>query len=326
VTKPERKPTGLKQLEFPGFRAGPCGLTATKTLSKTEWNRAGRLIAAIEGRLMWYVGDWLMAGEATGYLERGKLDDACRQFGIAYDTAKQAVRVCKAYDQRCRRIHLSFGHHQLVANRDDAEELLEWADGKTVRELRDEKQRRDSARNQQDVPDGKYSVIYADPPWKYGDERDQETGGAAAQYPLMSIAELCELPVPRLAADNCALFMWVTVPLCSEAVQLLPDWGFEYKTHLCWDKCRPYYGNYSHVQHELLWICTRGSMVPQAKSELPKSLVRVKRGKHSEKPVEFYEIIERMFPKAKLIELFARQRRKGWDAWGNELPASTSGR
>jgi hypothetical protein len=78
-----------------------------------------------------------VSGETSGYLPRGKLDEACKRFGIAYDTAKQSVRVCGAIE-RCSRLHqLGFYHHMEVANRDDAAELLDWAvkNHATVKEL-----------------------------------------------------------------------------------------------------------------------------------------------------------------------------------------------
>jgi len=91
--------------------------------------------------LMWIVGDWLLAGESAGYLPRGKLGEACETFGIEYQTAKQAVRVCRAYERCVRTHHLTFTHHAVVARRPDATDLLEWAEENeaSVLELRAEK-------------------------------------------------------------------------------------------------------------------------------------------------------------------------------------------
>jgi len=120
------------------------GLLAHGGWTPELWEAAGREIARYQKGLMWLVGDWLNAGDSEGYVERGKLADACERFGIAYDTAAQAVRVASAF-KSCRRLqHLTFGHHALVANHDQATELLEWAEsnGSTVKQLREEKQRR----------------------------------------------------------------------------------------------------------------------------------------------------------------------------------------
>ena len=74
----------------------------------------------------------------------------------------------------------------------------------------------------------KYSVIYADPPWRY--ERSKVQGAAEKHYPTMGIDELCALPVPELAAKDCALFLWATFPQLPEALRLIRAWGFRYRT------------------------------------------------------------------------------------------------
>lgn len=74
----------------------------------------------------------------------------------------------------------------------------------------------------------KYSVIYADPPWRY--ERSKVQGAAEKHYPTMGIDELCALPVPELAAKDCALFLWATFPQLPEALRLICAWGFQYRT------------------------------------------------------------------------------------------------
>jgi N6-adenosine-specific RNA methylase IME4 len=51
------------------------------------------------------------------------------------------------------------------------------------------------------------------------------------------------------------------------------------------------------------------------------SVIEAPRGRHSEKPARFYELIERMYPQASKLELFARVSRPGWVGWGNEVPA-----
>jgi site-specific DNA-methyltransferase (adenine-specific) len=109
------------------------------------WEAAGHEIARYQKGLMWLIGDWLNAGDREGYVERGKLDQACERFGIAYDTAAQAVRVAAAFPESCSRLQdLTWNHHQAVANHPQAAELLEWAEaeGASVKQLRDEKQRR----------------------------------------------------------------------------------------------------------------------------------------------------------------------------------------
>lgn len=170
------------------------------------------------------------------------------------------------------------------------------------------------------MPDGKYRVIYADPPWKYADELIEGYGAATHHYPVMTIEELCQLPVRELAGDSAVLFMWVTSPMFDEWVEVVKAWGFEYKSSFVWNKERHNYGHYNSVRHELLLVCTRGSCLPDQDAKLFNSVQTIPRSnEHSEKPEEFRKIIDAMYPEGRRIELFARRETNGWEAWGNEL-------
>ena len=168
---------------------------------------------------------------------------------------------------------------------------------------------------------GKYRVIYADPPWKYGDTRAGLDGytAAADHYPSMSIQELRELPIKSMAEDNAVLFLWVTSPLLEECFEMIKSWGFRYKSSFIWDKIKHNVGHYNSVRHELLLICTRGSCTPDVK-KLHDSVQSIERSdKHSEKPEEFRLIIDEIYPHGKRIELFRRGNAPdGWDVWGNQ--------
>ena len=177
-------------------------------------------------------------------------------------------------------------------------------------------------------PGTSYKILYADPPWRYNDAAPPMQGsiGAIGHYPTMSIDELCELTsadgvhVSEIADDNSVLFLWATAPLLEEAFTVVASWKFEYKTQIVWDKRRHNCGHYTSVQHENLLICTRGSCLPEiAKKE--RSIIAVRRSsKHSEKPKEFCELIDKLYPSGRRIELFARTCVPGWDVWGNEVP------
>ena len=147
-------------------------------------------------------------------------------------------------------------------------------------------------------------MLYADPPWKYGDERQGLNGYTAAvdHYPTMSLNEICDLPVSDLAHDNAVLFLWAPAPLLTEAVQVVQAWRFKYKTHFVWAKLKHNVGHYISVRHEDLLICTHGSCTPDS-STLPNSVQHIERGKHSVKPVAFYDIIESMYTKGPYLEL-----------------------
>lgn len=132
---------GHAGMSLPGFHATPAGLVADESLTREQWEQAGQILGAIDGRLMWYVGDWLTAGEDCGYIERGKLDAAVKKFGISYNTAAQAARVSRAFQSCLRRQDLGWHHHKEVANHPNAPELLQWASQEkaTVKQLREHK-------------------------------------------------------------------------------------------------------------------------------------------------------------------------------------------
>jgi N6-adenosine-specific RNA methylase IME4 len=169
--------------------------------------------------------------------------------------------------------------------------------------------------------DRRYAVLYVDPPWHF-EVYNEESGSERAagnHYPTMELAEICALPVAALAADTSALFLWTTAPHLQEAFQVLAAWGFEYKSNAVWVKDKLGLGYYVRNRHELLLIATRGNFPCPQPANRPSSVIEAPRRKHSRKPDEAYEMIERMYPDLPRIELFARQARPGWDAWGNEI-------
>ena len=168
------------------------------------------------------------------------------------------------------------------------------------------------------LPTEKFRVVYADPPWKYGDQLTEDYGPTRFHYPDMSIAELCALPVGELAQKDAVLFLWVTSPILEEAFTVIRAWGFKYKASFIWDKIKHNMGHYNSVRHELLLICVRGSCQPDV-MKLFDSVQSIERTKHSAKPEVFREIIDTIYPHGKRVELFARQEApKGWETWGNE--------
>jgi N6-adenosine-specific RNA methylase IME4 len=176
--------------------------------------------------------------------------------------------------------------------------------------------------------DRRYPIILADPPWKF-DVYDSESGldrAAAAHYPTMKIEDICELPIAGLATPHAVLFLWSTAPHLQKAFQVLAAWGFEYTTNIIWVKHAPGLGYWVRNQHELLLIAKRGDMRSPPEGTRPPSIIEAPRREHSRKPDEAYALIERMYPELPKIELFARARRSGWEAWGNELIANAESR
>ena len=175
---------------------------------------------------------------------------------------------------------------------------------------------------------GSYAVILADWPSRF--EGRAPIGAAPAarspqgKYKTMTVAEACALPVAHLAADNCALFFWATWPRIFDAQKIIRRWGFNY-SGLAWEWFKfnfetgkaafgPGYGTRKNLEPCLL--SRRGS--PQLLSRSERDFIFEKRREHSRKPEEQYARIERMFAGPR-IELFARERRPGWAAWGNEV-------
>lgn len=169
-------------------------------------------------------------------------------------------------------------------------------------------------------PTGKYRVIYADPPWKYGDSREalEGTTGASAHYPSMTISELCAMPVTEWVDENAVLFLWVTSPLLFEAQAVFRAWGFSYKACFVWDKIKHNLGHYNSVRHEFLLVCTRGSCIPD-EPKLFDSVQSIERTEHSVKPEEFRQMIDHLYPHGQRLEMFARKPVDGWEVYGNEV-------
>jgi len=201
-----------------------------------------------------------------------------------------------------------------------AKVFQEVLDGKKTRTeaRREMRQEQISKKLATPLPDAKYRVIYADPPWKYGDQLTENYGATRFHYPAMTIQELCDLPIEKRTEKDAVLFLWVTSPILPESFAVIKAWGFTYKASFIWDKVKHNMGHYNSVRHEFLLICTRGSCTPDTK-KLHDSVVTIERsGKHSEKPEEFRAIIDGLYPHGKRIELFSRTEVEGWDRYGNE--------
>ena len=166
-----------------------------------------------------------------------------------------------------------------------------------------------------------FRVIYADPAWSYNDKQDTpQLGGASKHYDTMSIAELSKLPVNKISEKNSILFLWVTSPLLEDAFKVVSSWGFKYKTSFIWDKVKHNMGHYNSVRHEILLVCTKGSCTPDNKV-LYNSVQRIERNNnHSEKPIEFLNIIDNLYSYGNKLEMFCRTiKKEKWYGWGNEL-------
>ncbi len=187
------------------------------------------------------------------------------------------------------------------------------------------------------LPNKKYQIIYADPPWDYGGkmqydkttiksenenfEKDIFISSASFKYPTVKLKDLMTLPVQDIADTNCILFMWTTGPQLANSIQLGEAWGFEYKTvAFVWDKMVHNPGRYTLSQTEFVLAFKKGNFPTPRGARNVRQLLQVHRGIHSEKPIEVIDGITKMFPLQDKIELFARKNYNGWDNWGLEIP------
>lgn len=169
----------------------------------------------------------------------------------------------------------------------------------------------------------KYGIIYADPPWRY--ERKRGSGVAENHYPTMSMEEIGNLPVERIADKNCVLFLWATFPQLDMALAVIQAWGFQYKTvAFVWLKqtrvSHQWFfgmGNWTRSNAEICLLATRGK--PKRQSASVHQFIISPIQSHSQKPEIAREKIVELMGSLPRIELFAREKPNGWDVWGNEV-------
>ena len=171
------------------------------------------------------------------------------------------------------------------------------------------------------LPDSKFSIIYADPPWEYERttfHRNRERTFDPA-YGSMSLDDLKALPVAAIAERDCLLFLWVTGPLLPDALDLGAAWGFSYGTiAFVWDKGLTLPGSYTISQCELC-LAFRKGRIPQPRGDRNvRQMLYERRKAHSAKPQEVRDRIVRMFPTQRKIELFGRVADPNWTVWGDQ--------
>ena len=173
----------------------------------------------------------------------------------------------------------------------------------------------------------KYEVIYCDPPWTDKDRKNIGKG-ASNKYNTMTKKELFDLPIAKMADENCILLMWVTYPTMKQAFELIENWGFDYKTcAFVWVKRNKIadsffwgLGQYTRSNTELCLLARKGSL--ERKSKSVHQVIYEPIDKHSKKPQIVRDKIIELFGDVKRLELFARNETKGWDVFGNEVENS----
>ena len=176
-----------------------------------------------------------------------------------------------------------------------------------------------------ELPNKKYNIIYADPPWSYKDKALAGNRGACCKYDTQSKDWIENLQVKSITADDCVLFMWVTMPKLNECFDVIKSWGFEYKTvAFTWIKKNKIadslfwgMGRWTRANAELCLLGTKGR--PKRINAGVHSVIESKIEEHSKKPDETKVRIIELLGDLPRIELFARQKAVGLDVWGNEV-------
>jgi N6-adenosine-specific RNA methylase IME4 len=167
----------------------------------------------------------------------------------------------------------------------------------------------------------KFDLILCDPPYFYDVEANRASDRIGNHYSQMATQEICELPIQNITEKKAILFLWSPSPKIEDAMEIIKSWRFEYKTQIVWNKKYIGLGRNVRQMHEILLIAKKGDYpVPLFK---PQSIIEEKRTDHSRKPEKSYEIINRMYPDSRKIELFARYVYPGWIGVGLEAEPKT---
>ena len=173
------------------------------------------------------------------------------------------------------------------------------------------------------IPPLKYGLIMADPPWTFKTRSKRGNGkSASAQYDCMSLDDIKRIPVSSYAAKDCILWLWITNPMLPVGFEVIDAWGFRFSTADHWVKRTKHgklamgTGYHLRCAGEPFLIASTGS--PKTASDV-RSVIEGPVREHSRKPDEAYAAAERLCGDVARLELFSRQEREGWDAFGNEL-------
>jgi N6-adenosine-specific RNA methylase IME4 len=311
---------------------GEISLNLPPDLPFEQWLAYGEKLRAFHHRLGWLIGDWLCYGEQA-YGE--KYRHAAAMLGWDYGSLANVAWVVKKFQISCRHEDLSFTHHQEVAALEsaDAERLLQKAEDErwSVKQLRAEVQelRRtkvveklksiESARMKETI--GLFDVIVIDPPWPMEKiERDVAPNQVKFDYPTMGIAAIAETVRGKIhdhGAPDCHVWLWTTHKFLPAAMTILEACSLKYVCTFVWHKpggFQPF--SLPQYNCEFALYARKGS--PQfADLRDFKLCFEAPRGKHSEKPEEFYTLLRRV-TRGRRLDMFNRRRIEGFEGWGKE--------
>ena len=171
----------------------------------------------------------------------------------------------------------------------------------------------------------KYQIIVADPPWPMGKivRRVRPNQKSGMDYSLMTLKEINRINVSNICDNNCILFLWCVDSMMMSGRRLLLNWGFNYHCTMAWHKnTGPTMWGFRR-NCEFILVGFKGKQEPYPKRKVVKTCFEAKNIGHSVKPNEFYEMLK-VLPHEPRLEMFARQKREGWDVWGNEVKSDVN--
>lgn len=325
-----RTDTALTQthttLTFPGT-VTETGLQLRGGLSLDEWRAVGDTLRRVESGALWWVGDWLAYGEKS---YGGTYTAAAEATGYEYDTVKRSKWVAEQFEL-CRRRHdLPWSHHLEVAAMEPAvaDAWLrrahegQWSRDELRRQIKAAKRQTklkeldDIAAVEAKAAAGVYDVIVIDPPWPMEKiEREVRPNQVAFDYPVMTLDEIARLEIP--CADDCHVWVWTTQRFLPATFDLLEAWGLKYVCTFGWHKPGGFQPCYlPQYNLEFAVYARRGAPAFLETKNLPLCF-NAARGKHSEKPEEFYEMVRRV-TNGRRLDMFNRRPIDGFEGWGNE--------
>jgi len=276
----------------------------------------------------------------NNYQKLSRAEELGKQYGVSEKTVRNDEQFSKAVDkvaeevgEEAKRAILSgkanipkFKVEKLIEVKQEVPDLIEpILDGsisiddalikakiiKREQEIKKQKEAIESGAIE--LPAGKYDVIVIDPPWQYATEYNPETRRGTSPYPEMSLEEIKNIEIP--AKDDCILWLWTTQKFIWEAKEILDHWGFEYKAMLIWDKEKMGIGRWLRLQCEFCLLGIKGKPIWDIKDI--RDIIREPRREHSRKPEAFYKMIDENFVGRKL-DYFSREKREGWEVFGND--------
>jgi N6-adenosine-specific RNA methylase IME4 len=243
--------------------------------------------------------------------------------GVDKNLAKQVRHAAKATPEQ-REAEIEKKKRLAVATVEGDKAVINEAKAEKQQEKKQRREQREQALAAKitALPQKRYGVILADPEWRF-EPWSRSTGmdrSADNHYPTSVLEVIVARPVETIAADDAVLLLWATVPMMPQGVLVMGAWGFDYVSHIVWNKPRIGTGFWVRNKHELLLIGSRGKFPAPVMGTQFNSVIDAPVMAHSEKPDFAHLFAETFYPTLPKIELNARQARPGWDAWGYEAP------